>query len=68
MNPMMGIMNPMMMGGMMSGMNPMGGMMGGSYNNNSMGQMMKPEQYTQWFNQMTEMMKQFAPAQASGNQ
>jgi len=59
MNPMMmggSMMNPMMMGGNM--MNPMG--MGGSYNANPMGQMMKPEQYTDWFNQM---MKQFTPAQ-----
>ena len=55
MNPMT-MMNPMMMGGMM---NPM--MMGGS-NANPMGQMMQPDQYTDWFNQMTEMMKQYTPA------
>jgi hypothetical protein len=66
MNPMMGMMNPMsMMGGMggMNAMNPMS-MMGGTtsgYNNaNPMGGMMKPEQYTDWFNQM---MKQFTPAE-----
>ena len=51
MNPMMGMMNPNMM------MNPMG-MMGGANNANPMGQMMNPEQYTDWFNQM---MKSFTP-------
>jgi hypothetical protein len=66
MNPMMGMMGPMMGGmGGMNAMNPMG-MMGGSgagggYNNaNPMSGMMKPEQYTDWFNQM---MKQFTPAE-----
>ncbi len=59
MNPMMGMMNPMMMGMMGPMMNPMS-MMGGGHNANPMGQMMKPEQYTDWFNQM---MKSFAPAQ-----
>ena len=68
MNPMMmGMMNPMMMGGMnpmmMGGMNPMMGM-GGHGANNPMGQMMNPEQYTNWFNQMSEMMKQFTPPQS----
>ena len=39
-------------------------MMGGANNANPMGQMMKPEQYTDWFNQMSEMMKQYtSPAQ-----
>ncbi|MFK7795586.1 MAG: hypothetical protein AB8B89_09570 [Gammaproteobacteria bacterium] len=63
----MNAMNPMgMMGGMggMNAMNPMGmmgGSTGGGYNNtNPMSGMMKPEQYTDWFNQM---MKQFQPAQ-----
>jgi hypothetical protein len=38
---------------------------GGGYNNaNPMGGMMKPEQYTDWFNQM---MKQFTPAEAPAN-
>ena len=69
MNPMsmMGpMMNPMgMMGGMggMNMMNPMG-MMGGATNANPMGQMMNPEQYTNWFNQM---MKSFTPEQPSNN-
>jgi hypothetical protein len=80
MGPMMGMMNPMMMGGMMNPMammNPMmmgGGMMNpmmmggmGAANTNPMGQMMKPEQYTDWFNQMSEMMKQFAPQQPATN-
>jgi hypothetical protein len=68
MGPMMSMMNPMrMMGGGMGGMNPMS-MMGGAnntdggYNNaDHMSGMMKPEQYTDWFNQM---MKQFTPAEA----
>ena len=67
MNPMMGMnmMYPMMgmMGPMMS---PMGGigMPGMSYstpNSNPMGQMMDPKQYENWFNQWTEMMKNFTP-------
>lgn len=69
MNP-MGMMGPMMnpmgmMGGMggMNMMNPMG-MMGGTTNANPMGQMMNPEQYTNWFNQM---MKSFSPEQPSNN-
>ena len=66
MGPAMGMMGPMMnpmgmMGGMGSGMNPMG-MMGGANNANPMGQMMKPEQYTDWFNQM---MQQFTPSGSS---
>ena len=60
MNP-MSMMGPAMMGGMGSGMNPMG-MMGGANNANPMGQMMKPEQYTDWFNQM---MQQFTPSGSS---
>ena len=56
MNPMMGMMNPSMMGGMM---NPMG-MMGGT-SANPMGNMMQPDQYADWFKQMTEMMNSFAP-------
>ncbi|MDW3094225.1 MAG: hypothetical protein R8G33_00980 [Gammaproteobacteria bacterium] len=68
MNP-MGMMGPMMggMGGMggMNMMNPMGMMGGSGYNNaNPMGQMMNPEQYTDWFNQM---MKSFTPAQQPAN-
>ena len=70
MGPMMGgMMNPAMMGGMMNPMAMMGpmmnpmGMMGGGYNAaNPMG-MMDPKQYENWFEQMTEMMKSFAPAQ-----
>ncbi len=75
MNPMrmmgggMGGMNTrsMMVGGTGGGRNPMS-MMGGAnntdggYNNaDHMSGMMKPEQYTDWFNQM---MKQFTPAEA----
>ncbi len=60
MYPMMGMMGPMMNPmGMMGGMNPMG-MMGGANSADPMSQMMKPEQYTDWFNQM---MKSFTPAQ-----
>ena len=64
MGPMMGMMNPMMgmMNPMMGMMNPMMGMMNpaamtGGYNTNSMGQMMDPKQYENWFNQWNEMMK-----------
>jgi hypothetical protein len=68
MNPMsmMGpMMNPMGMMGGMGGMNPMMGMMGGGANNaNPMSSMMKPEQYTDWFNQM---MKSFTPAESSAS-
>ena len=73
MGPMMGMMGPMMgMGGMMNPammmnpsmmMNPMG-MMGGATNANPMGQMMSPEQYTDWFNQM---MKSFTPQAPANN-
>ena len=64
MNPMT-MMNPMAMMNPMTMMNPMmgGGGMGGYSHGNPMGQMMKPDQYTDWFNQMSEMMKQFTPAQ-----
>ncbi len=67
MNPMMGMnmMYPMMgmMGPMMSPMSGMGmpGMSGGAQSGNPMGQMMDPKQYEQWFNQWTEMMKNFTP-------
>ncbi len=77
MNPMMGMMNPMMAGmtnpamfmnpgtymSMMGPMmNPMGMMgMGGYGNSNSMGQMMDPKQYEQWFNQWTDMMNNMTP-------
>lgn len=67
MNPMMGMnmMYPMMgaMGPMMGPMSGGMGMPGMSANNgNAMtqmpgGKMMDPKQYEQWFNQMTEMMK-----------
>jgi hypothetical protein len=62
-----GGMNPMSMMGGSGGMNPMGMMggannTGGGYNNaDPMSGMMKPEQYTDWFDQM---MKQFTPAEA----
>lgn len=69
MNP-MSMMNPMgMMGGMMNPMGMMGGMsnpmgmMGGGTNANPMGNMMQPDQYADWFKQMTEMMQNFAPAE-----
>jgi hypothetical protein len=73
MNPMMGMMNPMMgmnmMYPMMGMMGPMMGPMSGGMGvggANSMGQipggqMMDPKQYEQWFNQWTEMMKNFTP-------
>ncbi len=54
MGPMMGMMYPMM--------NPMGMMGGyGGYGGNSMGQMMDPKQYENWFNQWTESMQNMAP-------
>ena len=70
MGPMMGMMNPMTMMNPMNMMNPMsmmGPMMGGAHGGNSYGgsnpmtSMMNPGQYEQWFNQMTEMMQNFAP-------
>jgi hypothetical protein len=55
--PMMGIMGPvigpMMPNGMGSSTNPMANM--------HTGQMMDPKQYEEWFNQMTEMMKNVEP-------
>ena len=56
MYPMMGMMGPMM--------GPMGGGMGMHGNPMTQmpgGQMMDPKQYEQWFNQWTEMMKNFTP-------
>lgn len=83
MNPMMmggGMMNPMMgmnmMYPMMGMMGPMSGGMGmpgmSANNGNPMsqmpgGQMMDPKQYEQWFNQMTEMMKNMTPQAPATN-
>ena len=64
MNPMMGMnmMNPMMgMMGPMSGMGMPGMPPSNVQGNNPMGQIMDPKQYEQWFNQWTEMMKNFSP-------
>ena len=59
MYPMMGMMGPMM--NPMMGMNMMPNTGTTSSYNNSMGQMMDPKQYEQWFSQWTEMMKNFSP-------
>lgn len=79
MSQMPGMMNPMMMGhqmGQMPGMmNPMTGMMpgmasGGTSNPMAQmpsGQMMSPKQYEQWFNQMTENMKNMSPQAPATN-
>ncbi len=58
MYPMMGMAGPMM-GGMGGYGNPMAQMPG--MGQMPGGQMMDPKQYEQWFNQWTEMMKNFAP-------
>ena len=59
MGPMMGMMAPFM--NPMTMMNP--STTSGGYNTNSMGQMMDPKEYENWFNQWTEMMKSFTPEQ-----